>query len=285
MKKIIILIPLMLFLLVGMIAYSQEPTPTPLKFSMAEQNKPPIQYKNTENKQYNAANSSVNVNEVKAVSTDQKEKYQTNSNNYETPIKWTDWLIVFFTGILAISTICLWWSTNKLWKTSVKTIDLTKQEFIASHPPKLRVHSVSLRFYRETGKEWKIQCAITNIGGTPATIKESNLMFDKLNKIENQLPVVLPFSDQDHMLSEAPIAPGEYIIGELVLSDQIRTALDIEMWQGTRSDNEKPLFYFFGYLNYLDDAGITRKTAFCRGYNIEDYRFTAVEGDDYEYSY
>lgn len=194
-------------------------------------------------------------------------------------------LTAIATVAIAIFTFLLFVYNRKMWETTAQSIELSRQEFIASHPPKLRVNSVRLRFYSETAKPWKIQCVITNIGGTSTTIKESNLTFDKLNKIENQLPVVLPFGDQEHMLSEAAIAPGEYIIGELILNEQIRTALDIDMWQGTRRDNETPLFYFFGYIDYLDDAGINRKTAFCRGYNVEQYRFTAVQDDDYEYSY
>jgi hypothetical protein len=44
-------------------------------------------------------------------------------------------------------------------------------------------------------------------------------------------------------------------------------------------------FYFFGYIVFLDNIGIERRIAFCRRYDFKTKRFTAVQDDDYEYSY
>jgi len=54
-----------------------------------------------------------------------------------------DWAAIA-TIVIAIFTCCLWFSTRKLWKTTNESVKLGRDEFIATHRPKLRVHSVYL---------------------------------------------------------------------------------------------------------------------------------------------
>jgi hypothetical protein len=199
------------------------------------------------------------------------------------------------TIIMAIFTGCLWWSTKKLWKTTEKSIELTKQEIIANHPPKLRVHSVELQYgsivSSGIGKAWKIQCFIDNIGGSAAIIKESNLTFKKMDFP----PAILPFSEESQSLGEKTIANGGYDIGLLFLNltDEVIVALrDKQASLAAVPAGYERLdiefisdFYFFGYVDYLDDIGTMRRTAFCRQFNIKTKHFTKVEDEDYEYSY
>lgn len=222
-----------------------------------------------------------------------------------------DWTAIA-TTVIAIFTVCLWWSTRKLWRTTKnsveltkQSVDLTQQEFIASHPPKIRVHSVYLKegnippFVGIHNNPWDIQCFIDNIGGGSATIKESNLTFKKL---KDPLPAILPFSDECHKLGEKSINPGEGITGLLTLDDetvnifrqyistirfrnnlkqaQMKTVGETQVF-----NDEVESFYFFGYIDYLDNLGIIRRTAFCRQFNIKTKLFTKVEYEDYEYSY
>lgn len=260
----------------GLSAYSEKPSPKQSILSQAQQNKAELKQTKSDSYQRGTDEYPLAVKIIQA----QKHESEARSTNDSAVV---NWLLVFFNGILAVSTLLLWISTYKLWQTTAQSIEITKKEFFVSHPPKLRVHSIAWHWYVEAGKPWKIQCAITNIGGSTATIKRSNLSF---SKFENELlPTILPFSSEEHMLSENPIAPGEYIVGELTLDERIATALNIKMWNTPRRDNEENPFYFFGYIDYLDDGGITRRTAFCRQLNIETYRFTAIQGDDYEYSY
>jgi len=186
------------------------------------------------------------------------------------------------TVVMAIFTVCLWWSTTKLWKTTKEAIDLTQKEFIATHRPKLKVHSICLQWYTEDERPWRIQCSITNIGESDATITKSNMTFCEIPFF---LPTVLPFNDQDHILNGKLIKPGEYIIGEPSIEKKVAEALYRKTWDQPRRDNKEMTFYFFGYIDYLDSNGTIRKTAFCRQYNLESQCFTAVQGDDYEYSY
>jgi hypothetical protein len=39
-----------------------------------------------------------------------------------------------------------------------------------------------------------------------------------------------------------------------------------------------------GWINYADDLGFVRRTAFCRRFNPESGRFVAVDDPDYEHA-
>ncbi len=185
---------------------------------------------------------------------------------------------------MAIFTVCLWYSTRNLWKTTEKSIELAREEFIANHPPKLRVHSVILEYdYIPViggGRPGEIQCFVDNIGGSMATIKERNLTFKKL---EEPMPPILPF--RESLLIEKTIFRGESTIELLFLDDEVVNTLrlyETEMKGGSKRTNTD--LYFFGYIDYLDNIGTIRRIAFCRQFNIITKRFTAVNDEDYEYS-
>jgi hypothetical protein len=195
------------------------------------------------------------------------------------------------TIVIAIFTGLLWCSTKKLWKTTTNSIklandeiELTKQEFVVSHPPKLRVHSVALilSYASENsfGTPTKIQFFIDNIGGSNATISRDNLTFTKLG---TPLPVLLPFSSEFHRLPAEILKPGEGTTGLLCLDAETDNSLNEQWWEPP--DDHASDFYFFGYIDYLDNIGTTRRIAFCRQFNPTTRRFTAVKDDDYEYSY
>lgn len=191
---------------------------------------------------------------------------------------------VIATIVMAIFTVCLWYSTRNLWKTTEKSIELAREEFIANHPPKLRVHSVILEYdYIPViggGRPGEIQCFVDNIGGSMATIKERNLTFKKL---EEPMPPILPF--RESLLIEKTIFRGESTIELLFLDDEVVNTLrlyETEMKGGSKRTNTD--LYFFGYIDYLDNIGTIRRIAFCRQFNIITKRFTAVNDEDYEYS-
>jgi len=191
---------------------------------------------------------------------------------------------VIATIVMAIFTVCLWYSTRNLWKTTEKSIELAREEFIANHPPKLRVHSVILEYdYIPViggGRPGKIQCFVDNIGGSMATIRERNLTFKKL---EEPMPPILPF--RESLLIGKTISRGESTIELLFLDDEVVNTLrlyETEMKGGSKRTNTD--LYFFGYIDYLDNIGTIRRIAFCRQFNIITKRFTAVNDEDYEYS-
>jgi hypothetical protein len=56
----------------------------------------------------------------------------------------TIWLVAF-TGILAVSTIVLWWSTRGLLRVTSESVKLARDEFLSTHRPKIRIQAVFLR--------------------------------------------------------------------------------------------------------------------------------------------
>jgi uncharacterized protein with GYD domain len=108
-------------------------------------------------------------------------------------------------------------------------------------------------------------------------------------------PAILPFSEESQSLGEKTIANGGYDIGLLFLNltDEVIVALrDKQASLAAVPAGYERLdiefisdFYFFGYVDYLDDIGTMRRTAFCRQFNIKTKHFTKVEDEDYEYSY
>ena len=190
------------------------------------------------------------------------------------------------TAIMAAFTGCLWWSTKKLWETTEKSIELAREEFIATHRPKLRVHSISFTYNCTIEAEgWNVQYLIDNIGESSAIINKCKFTFKKLKE---PFPVHLPFSDESPLIEKVFIKSGESTKGSICQFDKEtrgavlfhKTALD----GGSQGRNSNDL-YFFGYIDYTDNIGTNRRTAFCRQYNIKTRRFTKVEDEDYEYSY
>jgi len=90
------------------------------------------------------------------------------------------------------------------------------------------------------------------------------------------LPPILPYDDP--VVIEEEIACG----GSINIAVSVNVE-DVLIWGSMdRTAND---LYFFGYIDYLDNIGIIRRTAFCRRYIRETMRFTKVEDEDYEYSY
>ena len=115
-----------MFLLVGISAYSQKPSPTPTILSQPQQNKTtPKQTKSNYIEQYSnklpLTGKTIGTNEPQP-----KEGNQTKKTNEEAPVKWDIWLLIFFNGLLAIFTLGLYISTCKLWQTTKKVAEATK---------------------------------------------------------------------------------------------------------------------------------------------------------------
>ena len=189
-----------------------------------------------------------------------------------------NFLLVVFTGALVICNIKLWKAAKKSADAAKESIELVKQGFFATHRPKLRVHSIWLRKLDSTPDfindskpiMHQVVCSISNTGKTTATIRRMSIKFERLNK-----PLPVPSYSNPNVI-EQTIASGDTVtkscdVGAFVVDCSI--------------DREVNDLYFFGYIDYRDDIGTIRRTAFCRLYNRETKRFTKVDDEDYEYSY
>ena len=278
---------MILFLLMGITVYSQEPSPTPLKTSNHDQT---ISTKNTNDSSNDHCITYDGVGSVKIYMnpTIAKNKADDNTNNSNDNTS-TNWWIMIATIVIAVFAGCQfvamflqYCAMDKQAKGLLESVKLTEKSFIASHPPRLRVHSISLDISCLTigGIDCigsKIQCFIDNIGESDAEIIKSTFDFQEF-KI---LPSVLPYGE-NYPTPERTIKPGGHTMGEFFLNDQIDEAILSDLRLGTYYYK---YYYFFGYIDYLDNIGTKRRTAFCRQYNPTTRRFTAIDDDDYEYSY
>ena len=186
-------------------------------------------------------------------------------------------LLTIFTGLLVFCNFLLWLPTKKSADIAKKSIELIKQEFVATHRPKLRVHSIFLKkidpppkLIGGSNKDHQLYYSVSNIGESPATITKKSMVFKRLKH-----PLPIP-SYSDPNLSKKTIACGESISGSLSVEHFLISQAE---------ERELDDLYFFGYIDYLDNIGTTRRTAFCRRYIHETKRFTKVDDEDYEYSY
>jgi hypothetical protein len=276
MKKITIFI-FALLVVTGVNVFSQEPSPAPPVPGKAEENKPTIKDKDAKNEYTPSQNPSPAIHDIKTVPANQKEKNQAKNTGDEATIKWTDWLLAAFTGVLSIFTGLLWWSTDKMWKATKDTADaakrnseLAREEFIATHRPKLRVHSVFWGSDDNTGPY--IQCSVDNIGESAAIVKEVSMELKILGDI---LPIPVPLVYGTKRLVEKTIHSGCSHTERFIPNSEIRIP----------PPADRNSLYFFGYIDYWDSMGSRRRVAFCRRYMPDAERFTIVQDENCEYSY
>jgi hypothetical protein len=205
-----------------------------------------------------------------------KSNKESGSNDDSTPIY--TFLLTIFTGLLVVCNILLWKATKKSADAAKESAELTRKGFISTHHPRLRVHSIRLKKL-DTIPDFtngsspithRINCSIDNIGSSTATITGISIVFKRLND-----PLPVPSYGKPIFIKK-PITCGESItescdVGAFVIDNNIERGLND--------------LYFFGYIDYRDNIGTTRRTAFCRRYIRETKRFVKVDDEDYEYSY
>jgi hypothetical protein len=100
------------------------------------------------------------------------------------PNRWTDWLLVLFTGLLALFTYFLWDSTSKLWKSSEQQISIARdaanaaqksatvaeQTLISTQRPWITVNMQITKglVFDERGATIEITFIEKNVGKSPA---------------------------------------------------------------------------------------------------------------------
>jgi hypothetical protein len=186
------------------------------------------------------------------------------------------------TIFIAVFTIVLAFVTRRQAHLTRELLKISRDEFTSSHPPRIVVRRVSLDrgsiAIDPISSQWKIQYIIANTGRGAATIFEANAT---VKKISGVLPAIPPFDDAGDIPMPFRLAPGESIpwIVDLDLNGPIIQSIRMGEAQGDGISD----VYFFGYLQYRDNIGIVRRTAFCRRYIISMQRFTVVPDPDYEY--
>jgi hypothetical protein len=212
------------------------------------------------------------------------------------PVAWWKWFITLldrhngalnavFSGLVAAFTFALVVVGNRQHKAAMAAIALGRDEFAASHPPKLIVRRVSL----DEGtigtapitRPWKVQYIVANTGGARATIYETNATIFCANDEDEGLPAIPPYDAGEDSQDEWSLEPGESRPRFVHLTDDQVNAARRE-WTETKQHVHR--FYLIGYIQYRDVAGIVRRTAFCRVLDRKNKRFKLTTNPDYEYN-
>ena len=107
------------------------------------------------------------------------------------------------------------------------------------------------------------------------------------------LPMEVPYDSRVGFspLNGSTIRPGERVelrfTGTGPSDDQVAAANAAPVQRRIGGNDPAPIpldLYVLGWIDYRDDLGITRRTAFCRRYERTRDRFIAVKDRDYEYA-
>lgn len=176
---------------------------------------------------------------------------------------YTAWLTAF-TLVLAAVGIVQSLLTNQ-------QIKLARNEFLASHRPKIRVRSVGYDEKLTDAEYLVLKFTCVNIGDSPCEIIEVRYGLhaaikpgeptqkEKLKNIPLHAPVTL--------------GPGE------------PTAFSTHLMKGDEITNLTFEFDFFGYVAYVDQLGIRRFMGFWRRHDVTEDNWTAPEHPDFNYEY
>jgi hypothetical protein len=212
--------------------------------------------------------------------------------------------LAVITLFLAIFTGCLWCETFKLAKrakidgdrqanetkeqlkiaaqsfeATQKSVALAREEFVATHRPKLIVRRIALTVADES-----VNFQICNVGDSEAIITAISTRLWSPEKAEN-LPAVPKYTDPG--LGKIAIKSGEskqrnYII-DVSMLPMLNAEISLFSTLTEEYSNSQPTLFFLGYIDYVDINDVKRQTAFLRQYDFKVQRFNALLHPDYEY--
>jgi hypothetical protein len=207
---------------------------------------------------------------------------------------------------IAAFTLTLKLSTDKLWKAGDDQFRLAKEtadrqaveireqlrltreslefarlEFNATHRPKLVVRETHMLIPTGRSPTAGVRLIVANAGSGVADIVESFVILEF-----NDSAILLPLQPPDHSNSvgSVRIAPGEGIEREFGSNINFPEYTNEQNRQRNYPGESTPKIWLRGFIVYLDNNRIRRRTAFCRGYDFKASRFRAGDDPNYEYS-
>jgi hypothetical protein len=202
--------------------------------------------------------------------------------------------IALFTAVLAVCTLALWWATYGLQKTTAEQIRLAREEFLSTHRPLLRLKHMWLA--SQDGQSFDerllpdtrivVRLDIVNTGSTVAIVTLINFVTVLLHR-DTRLPQRPPYNEPG--IRQFPVRfslPSGITFTTPVSDDRTLSESEID---GIEIGIEK--LYFVGTIEYWDEGGKLRQTAFCRrlsfdrpdGLSVKVGRFEKIDDPDYEY--
>lgn len=187
-------------------------------------------------------------------------------------LKITDSLLALFTLGLLVFTGLLWKSTDKLWRVTMRTIQISHQEYISTHRPR-----IILRLFELIGTEHegpiRIGYRVINAGESTAHLMSINAT---ILYAHTTLPATPPYdtSRTDHF-THTLMESGQFMDREAT------TSTDINEFEAVFLDGTALMV--FGFVTYCDDNGIVRQMGFGRSH-VGNGHFRSIDSEEYVYN-
>lgn len=178
-------------------------------------------------------------------------------------------------AFIAIFTLTLSKTSEDQGSLTLQSIELARQEFLASHRPHLKVHFPRI-IAPEGGEPLKVEFGIINIGDSAGTIMGSVVCLEYLSS--DDMPY-LPDLAPNNVIRPRRFMPGA--------TDSYFVSGDGDsgiVWATDVFDGGK-ILYFFGWIVYEDELKVPRTMFFCRCFSKTLGRFTPVEDPEYDSNY
>ena len=192
---------------------------------------------------------------------------------------------VYHDVVTALSSVVVAAFTGTLWWVTRGMVNSVRAEFIASHRPRLRVRNISVdppsvgneppTIFRHNHVV-KGHYFVANYGDSPAHIIET---YSQVFWTDRPLPMERPYAQEigSHL-------PGVQICSGGAKKIQFSSDRPItERESGAVLIDSGGWIYVMGWIEYADDAGTRRRTAFCQKYDASKRRFYPVSDRDYEH--
>jgi hypothetical protein len=178
-------------------------------------------------------------------------------------------------------------------KQTARAANISERAVIASLRPRLEVKHVflvpdkTITGRPEDGNEWKIGCVLANVGGSKASITQSNLTISRLGvgSIDGLLPAMPPYGDK-YSFGQSATESGERR-EQIIKLGANEEGMDMRVSYYAAQQRGKPIdttpIVCFGFFRYKDDSGVSRLTGFGWSWNSYDMSFTRLKNPNYEY--
>lgn len=186
-----------------------------------------------------------------------------------------DYILAYFTIVLAASTIGLSWVT---WHA----LELGRAEFAASHRPLLRIRYCRLLESDDQGRP-RAAFSVSNVGDSAAVMTDC---VAQLTLWSNGLPDP-NFSEGEQVGQPRRFISGaseEYSVSSRFQWGEVGETVYGEDWDGVVRPHER-IMALSGFVTYTTvDSAITRTTAFYRRYAHRSGRFVRIkDAEDWDY--
>jgi hypothetical protein len=197
-------------------------------------------------------------------------------------LKITDSLLAFFTLLLVVANLFLWYATKKLWEAGERQAAFTQQqlqlannEFNYVNRPRVTVRRARVRF---DPKGNGVNFVLVNLGHLPATNIECliNIRVVDNHDVEAFLKESMPRYESVSPIKYADLG-GDQRTFIFVVSDQINHST-MRSVRGLKST-----LFFYGLISFKGPDNAGRTSAFFAKYRPLTRRFHRMKDRDYDY--